>query len=65
MAEKQLEFEKAVRAVQASNKFRRGSFHPVSFSDASESADSDQEKYQNKLIKILIHYNYSYDRGYV
>ena len=44
MAEKQLEFEKAVRAVQASNKFRRGSFHPVSFSDGSESADSDQEK---------------------
>ena len=65
MAEKQLEFEKSVRAVQASNKFRRGSFHPVSFSDGSETADSDQEKYLKKLIIILIHYMYIYNRGCV
>ena len=63
MAEKQLEFEKAVRAVQASNKFRRGSFHPVSFSDGSESADSDQVKYQKNPIIILIYYKYIYNCG--
>ena len=65
MAQKQLDFENAVRAVQASNKFRRGSFHPVSFSDGSESADSDQEKYQRKLNIILIYEKYIHNRGCV